>query len=134
MLRIRSGRREDHDTVMGLWQEAGLGAAREDEWRAITSGGPTRLLVADEDGTVCGSVIAAYDGWRAFVYHVAVAGEHRLSGIATALLTEAEGDVRSRGAERVFALVHQSQTDGLALCAANGYEIEGDLAFVKPLS
>ena len=134
MLGIRLGRPEDHDVVMALWMDAGLGTVREAEWQAITSGGPTRLLVADDEGAVYGAVIAAYDGWRAFLYHAAVASEHRGSGTAAALLTAAENDLKHRGAERVFALVHQSQTDGLALCAAHGYEIEGDLAFVKTLS
>jgi hypothetical protein len=53
--------------------------------------------------------------------------------LATALLSEVEDEVRRRGADRIFALVHESRTEGLALCTASGYEMEGDRAFVKNL-
>ena len=131
MVQIRVARSEDHDAVMKLWEDGGIGAASEAQWRSITAGGCARLLVAEEAGNILGAAIAAYDGWRAFVYHIAVAKEHRRSGIATALMSEAENNVKQRGAERIFVLVHESKTDGLALCAAAGYEPEGDLALVK---
>ena len=133
MVHIRAARNEDHVAVTKLWQDGGMTVATEDQWRAITAGGSARLLVAEESGMPVGAVIAAYDGWRALVYHIAVGKKHRRSGIASALLSEAENDVKRRGAERISALVHESKTDGLALCAESGYEVEGDVALVKNL-
>ncbi len=133
MAEIRAARAEDHDAVMKLWEEGGIGITSKEQWRSITAGGCARLLVAEEAGVILGAAIAAYDGWRAFVYHIAVAKEHRRGGVATALLLESESNVKRRGAERIFVLVHESKTDGLALCAAAGYEPEGDLALVKGL-
>jgi ribosomal protein S18 acetylase RimI-like enzyme len=133
MVQIRAASPEDHDAVMKLWGDGGLGIVNDEQWRAITTGGCARLLVAEDGGTPVGAAIAAYDGWRAFVYHIAVAGQYRRQGVATALLSEAERDVKRRGAERIFVLVHESKTDGLALCTAAGYELEGDLALVKAL-
>lgn len=134
MLQFRAARAEDREAVNKLWQEGDMLVASDDQWRAITSGGCARLLVAQEDnGDIVGAAIAAYDGWRAFVYHVAVAPQHRRHGVARALLSEVEDDVRRRGAERIFTLVHESRTEGLALSTACGYEMEGDRAFVKNL-
>ena len=133
MPEFRAAHTEDRESVNKLWQAGDMVTASDDQWRAITSNGCARLLVAEEDGVIVGAAIAAYDGWRAFIYHVAVAPQHRRHGLATALLSEAEGEVRQRGADRIFALVHESRTEGLALCAASGYEMEGDRAFVKNL-
>jgi transitional endoplasmic reticulum ATPase len=134
MVEVRTAGNEDRDTVMRLWEESGLGSTRVAEWSTITAGSCARLLVAELDGTVRGAGVASYDGWRAFIYHLAVAKEYRRHGIATAILAEAEADLKRRGAEQIFALVNQSNTDGLALAAANGYEPEGDIAFIKLLS
>ena len=135
MLQIRAALPEDREAVNKLWRDGDVAIANDDQWLAITSAGSSRLLVAtEEDGVIVGAAIAAFDGWRAFIYLLAVSPEHRRRGVATTLLTEVEKDVRSRGAERIFALVHESRTEGLALCAALGYEVEGDLAFVKSLA
>ena len=133
MPQFRAARAEDRVAVNHLWQAGDMAVASDDQWQAITSNGSARLLVAEENGVIIGAAIAAYDGWRAFAYHVAVASEHRRHGVATALLAEVEDEVRRRGAPRIFTLVHESRTEGLALIAAHGYEMEGDRAFVKDL-
>jgi ribosomal protein S18 acetylase RimI-like enzyme len=133
MPQFRAARREDRDAVNNLWLAGDMAIPSDAQWRAITSDGCARLLVAEDDGVMVGAAIAAYDGWRAFIYHVAVASEHRRHGVASALLAEVEQDVRRRGAERIFTLVHESRTEALALTAASGYEMEGDRAFVKDL-
>jgi ribosomal protein S18 acetylase RimI-like enzyme len=133
MPQFRAARSEDRVAVNNLWQAGDMAVASDEQWRAITADGSARLLVAEENGVIIGAAIAAYDGWRAFAYHVAVASEHRRHGVATALLSEVENEVRRRGAQRIFILVHESRTEGLALAAAHGYEMEGDRAFVKEL-
>jgi ribosomal protein S18 acetylase RimI-like enzyme len=131
MPQFRAAQPEDREAVNKLWQDGDIAKASDQQWHAITSNDCARLLVAEEVGVIVGAAIAAYDGWRAYVYHVAVAPQARRHGVATALLSKAEDDVRQRGAERIFALVHESRTEGLALSAACGYEMEGDRAFVK---
>jgi ribosomal protein S18 acetylase RimI-like enzyme len=130
---VRPARSEDHDTILRLWETCGLGQTTEDEWRAITSGSPDMLLIAEEDGALVGAIVASFDGWRAFVYHLAVAPEMRRRGIGRVLIEEAERQLKARGARRIFALVNERNTEGIALCVATGYEPEGDVAFVKEL-
>ncbi len=80
-------------------------------------------------------MVAAFDGWRAYLYHVAVVPEHRGEGLAKLLMDEAVTGLRAAGARRAFALVNEKNTAGLALCATMGFEPEGDVAWVKgPLS
>ena len=62
---------------------------------------PQALLVAELDGVVAGSLIAAWDGWRGSFYRLAVSPEHRRKGLATMLLREGE---RTRFATAGFTL------------------------------
>ena len=133
-MQIRPGQDQDRDAVRALWDQAGLTRVSEEEWRALVRADCAALLVATEDnGSLIGAAVFAFDGWRAFVYHVAVAPAYRRAGVGTSLIQQAEERVRGKGARRIFALVHESMTDGLALCAATGYEPEGDLVLVKGL-
>jgi ribosomal protein S18 acetylase RimI-like enzyme len=133
MWRIRQAGPEDHDAVLALWREVDLGQTEEDEWKAITEGPAATLLLAEDEGTLLGTAVAAFDGWRAYIYHVAVAPPYRQRGLAKALMAEAEEHLRRKGARRVYVLVHETNTAGLALAAAMGYQLVGDLGFVKEL-
>jgi ribosomal protein S18 acetylase RimI-like enzyme len=63
------------------------------------------LLVAEIDGEIIGSLIAAWDGWRGNMYRLAVREGHRRQGIAIALTRAGEDCLRERGARRITALV-----------------------------
>lgn len=134
MTHIRPAREDERDQILELWDDAGLGLTTGPEWHAITAGPGARVFVAEQDGTVIGTAIAAFDGWRAYIYHIAVAGEHRGQGLAQELMGHAEGILRRRGASRVYLMVNEGNTAGLALSATMGYEPEGDVAFVKELA
>jgi ribosomal protein S18 acetylase RimI-like enzyme len=58
---------------------------------------PQALLVAELDGVLAGSLIAAWDGWRGSFYRLAVSPEHRRKGLATMLLREGERRLREAG-------------------------------------
>jgi ribosomal protein S18 acetylase RimI-like enzyme len=66
---------------------------------------PEALLVAERNGEVVGALIAAWDGWRANMYRLAVRSEQRRQGIARALVRAGEESLHRRGAARVTALV-----------------------------
>lgn len=134
MAHIRPAREEERDQILELWDDAGLGLTTAPEWNAITAGPGARVFVAELDGEVIGTAIAAFDGWRAYIYHVAVAQDHRGEGIAQQLMSEGERILRARGANRVYLLVNENNTAGIALSASMGYEPEGDVAFVKEVA
>ncbi len=134
MWQIRRGREEDYDAVTAIWEATGLGAPTDDEWRAITIGSGARLLVSVEEGAVIGTSVVAFDGWRAYIYHIAVHPQHQRKGIAHALMAEAERHVRHEGGRRMFAFVNGENTAGMAVLGTFGYESEGDVAFFKELA
>ena len=134
MLRIRAADAGDHDQVQQLWDEAGLGRAAPDEWTALIEAPTAVVLVAEADGEFSGAAVASYDGWRAYIYHVAVAPRFRKQGLGDALLTQAEEYLTEAGARHVYVMVNEQSTEGLALVGARGYLPEGDIVLAKRLA
>lgn len=134
MAEIRRASRGDRDAVRRLWDEAGLGATEDQEWTSITEGQGTTLLVAEESGEIVGAAVAAFDGWRAYIYHVAVAPSHQGKGLAKLLMAHSESHLKALGAPRTYVLIGESNAAGFALSAAMGFEPEGDVALVKQMT
>ena len=111
-----------------------MGRTAEDEWSALLSGASNEVLVAEREGVIVGSAVATFDGWRAYIYHVAVSPEHRRHGLGHALMQAAERDLIAAGARYVYVLVPEANTEGLALIGSTGYLPEGDMAFTKRLA
>ena len=130
---IRRAGHDDRDAVLKLWESAGLTSADEVEWQALIHGAAAKLLVSYEGEQLAGTAVVAYDGWRAYIYHVAVAPFTRGQGLGRALLAEAEADLTSQGARRAYVEVGEANTAGIALCTTSGYDPEGEIALVKEL-
>ena len=133
-MNVRPASALDHDAAIRLWEHVGFPTMAEEEWYAIVSNPASFALIAEERGEVVGAAIAFFDGWRAFIYHVAVAETQRGQGVAKALMSEAETLVSGAGARYVYAMVHERNAAGLALATVMGFEPEGDLVLVKDLA
>ena len=112
--------------MLELWRTArSAAAATPDTPEALEllleAGG---LFVAEVDGAVVGTLIAAWDGWRGNMYRLAVEPGRRRRGIARALVDAGHAYLRSRGARRVTALVGRGQEEAAALWLAAGYEVD----------
>ncbi len=84
--------------------------------------------MADDDGAVVGTVIAAFDGWRGNFYRLAVARYRRREGIASALVRAGEERLRAVGARRVTALVAHEEEHVGAFWTALGYPSDPEIA------
>jgi len=130
---VRRAGHADRKAVLELWQSVGLTSADDDEWRALTRGAAAKLLVSHDGDRLAGTVVVAFDGWRAYLYHLAVAPFARGRGLGRVLLADAEADLLSQGARRVYVEVSEADTAGIAFCTSAGFEPEGDIALVKEL-
>ena len=106
---LRDAVAADTKAVLALWEAAyGDASARskqQDIPRLLGHGGEARLLLAEVDGDLAGSLITAFDGWRGNMYRLAVHPEYQRRGIARRLVDEAEAWLRSIGCLRITALV-----------------------------
>jgi ribosomal protein S18 acetylase RimI-like enzyme len=105
-------------------------------WTSSTQGGSTNtaeaiqtfldfdaelfILAHDEDKLI-GTVIAAWDGWRANFNRLAVHPEYRRHGIARELVKRSEELLRQRGAIRVNAAILVDSEQALDFWRSIGY-------------
>ena len=131
MPEIRRANLDDHAQIQKLWAGAGWGRMDEPEWNVIISSPTVYVFVAEENERLAGVTIASFEGWRAYVYRVAVAPEHQHRGLAKALMAEAEAHVAREGARYIYVMVAEENTGGLALVEAMGYRPEGSVVYIK---
>jgi ribosomal protein S18 acetylase RimI-like enzyme len=131
---IRPAEAADRDRVQDLWEACGLARGAPDEWDALMEGPTSVVLAADRDGELIGAAVATFDGWRAYIYHVAVGRQWRREGIGHDLVAAAEQYLLSAGARYVYVMVNQENTEGLALVGSVGYLPEGEIVLAKRLA
>jgi ribosomal protein S18 acetylase RimI-like enzyme len=122
---IRSAAEKDIASVLDLWVVADSVPSVSDSPEGLArlvAVDPRALLVAEFDGVLVGSLIAAWDGWRGSFYRLAVSPEHRRKGLATMMLREGEQRLRERGALRLTAIVADDEEGAMAFWRAAGYE------------
>jgi ribosomal protein S18 acetylase RimI-like enzyme len=133
---IRNAIEEDIRSVLDLWAAAGSVPSVTDSRDGLTgllAADPRALLVAELDGVLAGSLIAAWDGWRGSFYRLAVSPEHQRKGLATMLLREGERRLRERGAVRLTAIVADNDSTAMSFWRAVGYEQQQHRErFVRP--
>ena len=115
--KIRPATVHDIDDVLALWSAAGTHPTITDtpgDLVRLLDDQPGALLVAEVDGRLAGSLIATWDGWRANLYRLAVASEHRRRGLGRALVLEAARRLRERGVRRVSLYVVAADQPALA--------------------
>ena len=121
---IRDCRADEIDEVLALWRAAGSAQSVTDtvgHVHAVIAHDGAWLLVAEADGRLVGTVIAAWDGWRGHFYRLAVLPESRRRGIATALVRAGEERLRSLGARRLSAIVLNGSVGAQAFWASAGF-------------
>lgn len=135
---IRAGTEDDALAVLALWRAAESPVSptdSEDGMRLLLRRDPDALLVAEGGGAVAGALIAAWDGWRANFYRLAVDPAWRRRGIGRALVHTGEERLRELGALRLTALVANSDREAIGLWRAVGYERQpGTSRFVRMIS
>jgi ribosomal protein S18 acetylase RimI-like enzyme len=97
---IRAADDADLSAVLRLWQEAkvtppGPTDSLQGLTRLIRHPGGV-LMIAVIDGSIVGSVIGGWDGWRASIYRLAVTPAYRRRGIARELVAAVSSAVRER--------------------------------------
>jgi len=132
---LRSATPADAPAVLALWREAGAEPTRTDDvesLRLLFARDPASLILAEANGKVIGSVIAAWDGWRGSLYRLAVAPSQRRLGIGRRLVRAAEERLSEAGGRRLQAIVIESDPQAAAFWRASGWEEQVErLRFVK---
>ena len=126
-MKIRAAGRADIDAVLALWRAAGSAPAVNESvegLQALLDRDPESLLVAEEDGRMVGTLIAAWDGWRAGLYRLAVHPDLRRRRIGTALVHAGEQRLAAKGATRIIAAVGRENSAATRFWKSVGYDVQ----------
>jgi ribosomal protein S18 acetylase RimI-like enzyme len=134
---IRSYEPRDGSGVIALWRDA----FRDDpSWndpevvvRRKLATQPELLLVGELGGAVVAAVVAGFDGFRGWIYHLAVARGHRRRGIGRAMMSEAEMRLRRLGCPKVNLQVRSTNAGVVEFYGGLGYRIEDRVSLGKRL-
>jgi ribosomal protein S18 acetylase RimI-like enzyme len=135
-LAIRSAVRADLSAVLELWAVGRSGHASLPDSAAaverLLADQPGALLVAERDGVVVGTLIAASDGWRGNMYRLTVVPAQRRCGVARALVQEGERRLREHGTARITALVAHDDAVARGFWTEVGYADDSEIGrFVR---
>jgi ribosomal protein S18 acetylase RimI-like enzyme len=128
-VRIREFAIDDHDAVFELWQRSGLWMRPSDGLAQVElklTRDPDLFLVACAGEQVIGVAMGAWDGRRAYIYHLAVDPEWRRRGVGGCLMDELEERFRARGALKAKLQILIDNDDSMAFFSGRGYVLETD--------
>ncbi|MCY4616691.1 MAG: GNAT family N-acetyltransferase [Chloroflexi bacterium] len=132
-LEFRRATLHDHERIQALWDESRLDTVDEHEWDTLITSTGAIVLVAEEEGALVGAIVGTFDGWRAYVYHVAVVPGRRRRGVAKALFEEAQAHLAREGNRIVYVMVNEENEGGMALLHSLGYRQQGDIVMVNEI-
>ena len=121
---MRTATKDDIPEVLAFWRDEAEPTSTDssEAVAALLARDPGALLVAEADGAIVGSVVAAWDGWRGSVYRLAVAERCRRAGLGRALLAAAEARLAELGARRMHAIVVGSSHGAVGFWEASGWD------------
>ena len=123
-MEFRRANPEDAESILRFWNDAGASMSATDEARSVrrvTENPAAVLLLAVLDGTIVGSLLGTFDGWRGNLYRLVVAPEHRRQGIGRQLVRQVEQTFRQWGVKRTTVLVELDRPWAIEFWSAVGY-------------
>jgi ribosomal protein S18 acetylase RimI-like enzyme len=122
---LRDARVDETSAIQDLWRAAyepsSVRSTQEDIPALLDYGDAARLIVAEIDGHIAGTLITTFDGWRGNMYRLAVHPDYQRRGIARRLVEEAHGWLRDKGCRRITALVEGDHDYATSFWASAGY-------------
>jgi ribosomal protein S18 acetylase RimI-like enzyme len=123
-------RMDDYPVVHVLWQRSGLWMRPSDgpeETLLKLTRDPELFLVARQaQAGVIGTVMGAWDGRRAYVYHLAVLPEYTRRGVGSMLMDELEARFRRLGAMKAKLQILTDNEASRRFFSGRGYLLEAD--------
>jgi ribosomal protein S18 acetylase RimI-like enzyme len=131
-MRTRPLEPTDLDAALALWERTEhLAPVSRDEVVDLSRHDQGLVLVAEtDDGTLVGAALGGFDGRRGWISRLAVAPEHRRTGVASALVADLEARLLARGCRQVNLMLMDGNAAGRRFWTDRGYAITDEVALV----
>ncbi len=137
-VKIRPYRDGDHDAVVRLWNEVFAGDPPRNEPTAVIRRKkgvlPELFLVSTTGDTLTGTIVAGYDGYRGWLYHLAVDPVWRGRGHGRRLVEAAEAALRRLGCPKINLQVRSTNAGVVGFYERLGFGREAHVDMGKLLS
>ncbi len=126
---------DDYDAVFALWQQCeGVGLTPSDSRAAVhayLARNPGLCLVARHGDQIIGAVLCGHDGRRGYLYHLAVAREHRHQGLGKAIVSECLSRLAAVGIQKATIFVYGHNDTGQHFWRRVGWKGRADLVVLQ---
>ena len=136
-LKIRQFKPEDKAEVIDLWNTV---FKNDPPWndpasiiRRKLAFQPELFLVGVKNGHIVTTVLGGYDGFRGWIYHLAVKPDQRRKGIGKRMMTAIEQLLLDLECVKINLQVRSSNPDVTAFYHSIGYSIEDHTSMGKVL-
>lgn len=137
-LSIRKFHENDRSQVIRLWKKTFPNDPPWNDPEAVIN----RKLQIQKDLFLVGllkkrivaTVLAGYDGFRGWIYHLAVDEDRRRVGIGEMMMTEAEKNLRLWGCIKINLQIRSTNTGVIRFYQRIGYKIEDHVSMGKLLT
>lgn len=136
-LKIRIIKNKDKPHVVKLWNKVFKNDPPWNEPRGVISRKMTiqkdLFLVGELDGQIVATVVGGYDGFRGWIYHLAVAPPYQRKGFGKVLMLEIEKKLKNLGCPKINLQVRFSNLTVVEYYKNLGYSIEDHVSMGKLL-
>lgn len=132
---IRKMRIEDYEQIYSLWQTcSGLGINgiddSKDNFARFIDRNSEICLVFEKNNKIVGTILAGYDGRRAYIYHTAVRDDVRRQGIGGKLVEEELKQFGKLGVSKAAGVVFVDNTGARKFWENCGFTVRKDLYYI----
>jgi ribosomal protein S18 acetylase RimI-like enzyme len=124
-------RETDYPKLIKLWEAAGNIEVRQtdtpDVLARFLDRNPTCSYAAYAGTRLIGAVLAGHDGWRGYLYHMAVKPDYRERGVGTRLVNAAVSAIKSEDIQKIHCLVKRDNIIAQQFWEACSFDQREDL-------
>lgn len=121
----------DHPKLIKLWEAAGCIEVRQTETPEMLAQflkrNPGCNYAAYAGTRLIGALLAGHDGWRGYLYHMAIKPDYRMRGLGAQLVNAAVGGIRRDGIAIIHCLVKRDNQIAQQFWDACGFEPRDEL-------
>ncbi|HPH06912.1 MAG TPA: GNAT family N-acetyltransferase [Methylotenera sp.] len=128
---LNSIRDTDYPKLIKLWEVAGNIEIRQTDTLETLANlldrNPTCNYAAYSGSRLIGAVLAGHDGWRGYLYHLAVKPDYRERAVGTKLVRAAVSAIKCEGIQKIHCLVKHENLIAQQFWEACGFELRDEL-------